>query len=76
MERVLRFLKRTSVSFGAAEVGDGLTEADGGGAVLAGETAGDEPALVGDDAGGDSSCADEIEQTSKPTTKPSRMFIT
>jgi len=48
-------LKSTSVNCGAPEDGAGVTEADNGGVVLTGETAGGAPALIGADAGGDSS---------------------
>jgi len=55
IERALRFLKSTSVSCDAPEDGAGVTEADNGGVVLAGDAAGGDPALSGADAGGDSS---------------------
>jgi hypothetical protein len=55
IERAFKFLKSTSVNCGAPEEGAGVTEADNGGVVLAGDTAGGEPPLIGTDAGGDSS---------------------
>ena len=55
MERAFRFLKRTSVNCGAPPEGAGVTEADNGGVVLAGDAAAGELALIGADAGGDSS---------------------
>ena len=55
MERAFKFLKSTSVSCGAPEEGAGVTEAENGGVVVAGDTAGGELALPGADAGGDSS---------------------
>jgi len=55
IERAFKFLKRTSVNCGETEDGAGVTEADNGGVVLAGEAAGGDPAAAGGDAGGDSS---------------------
>jgi len=55
IERAFRFLKTTSVNWGVPEDGAGVTEADNGGVVLAGDAAAGEPALIGADAGGDSS---------------------
>jgi len=66
MERALRFLKSTSVNCGAPEDGAGVTEADNGGVVAAGDAAGGDPAAAGVEAGGDSSCATASEQTNKP----------
>ncbi len=66
MERALRFLKSTSVNCGAPEDGAGVTEADNGGVVPAGDAVGGDPAAGGAEAGGDSSCANAIEQTNKP----------
>ena len=66
MERALRFLKSTSVNCGAPEDGARVTEADNDGVVPAGDAAGGDPAATGAEAGGDSSCANEIEQTNKP----------
>ena len=43
MERALRFLKSTSVNCGAPEDGAGVTEADNGGVVPAGDAAGGDP---------------------------------
>jgi len=54
IDRAFRFLKRTSVNCGAPADGAGVTEADSGGVVLAGDAAA-EVALIGADAGGDSS---------------------
>src|SRR5882724_12254570 len=62
IERALRFLKSTSVPCGAPVDGDGATEADNGGVVLAGDAAGGEPAAAAAEAGGDSSCANETER--------------
>jgi len=66
MERALRFLKSTSVNCGAPEDGAGVTEADNGGVVPAGDAAGGDPAAAGVEAGGDSSCATASEQINKP----------
>jgi hypothetical protein len=55
IERTFKFLKSTSVNWGAPEDGAGVTEADKGGVVLAGDATDGEPALIGADAGGDSS---------------------
>src|SRR5437868_14161745 len=62
IERAFRFLKSTSVNCGTPEEGAGVTEADNGGVVLAGDTAGGDPAAPGADAGGDSSCANKMER--------------
>jgi hypothetical protein len=62
IERALRFLKSTSVNCGAPEDGAGVTEADNGGVVLAGDAAAGEVAVIGADAGDDSSCANETER--------------
>src|SRR2546430_15020578 len=75
IERALRFLKRTSVNCVAPEDGAGVTEADIGGVVFAGELAGGEPALIGADAGGDSSCANKLEAINRPKIKTSRVLI-
>ena len=66
MERALRFLKSTSVNCSAPEDGAGVTEADNGGVVPAGDATGGDPAAGGAEASGDSSCANAIEQTNKP----------
>jgi len=55
IERALRFLKSTSVNWGAPADGAGVTDADKGGVVLAGDAAAGELPLTGADAGGDSS---------------------
>ena len=55
IERAFKFLKRTSVNCGAPEEGAGVTEADNGGVVLAGDAAAGELAVAGADAGGGSS---------------------
>jgi hypothetical protein len=57
IERAFRFLKRTSVNCGAPADGAGVTAADNGGVVLAGDAAADEPGAAGADASGDSSWA-------------------
>jgi len=76
MERAFRFLKRTSVSCGAPEVGAGVTEVDNGGVVLTGETAvGGDPAAAGADAGGDSSCANEKPPKENMNKQRNRIFI-
>jgi len=78
IERALRFLKSTSVNCGAPEVGAGVagvTDADNGGVVLSGEAAGRDPPAAGEDAGGDSSCANEIEASNRPDTTASRVLI-
>src|SRR5213075_597602 len=76
IERTLRFLKSTSVNCGAPEDGAGVTETDKGGVVLAGDAAGGDPADAGADAGGDSSCANEIERpTNKPKIETNRVLI-
>jgi len=75
IERALRFLKRTSVNCGGPDDGAGVTEADNGGVVLSGEAAGREPAPAGDDAGGDSSCAKQIEARMRLNTTTSRVLI-
>jgi hypothetical protein len=73
IERALRFLKSTSVN--ALEEGAGVTEADNGGVVLAGDPAGGEPAAAGAEAGGDSSCA-KIKPPKDAKNKPrNRIFI-
>jgi hypothetical protein len=66
MERALRFLKSTSVNCGALEDGAGVTEADNGGVVPAGDAAGGDPPGGGAEAGGDSSCANASEQINRP----------
>ena len=75
IDRALRFLKSTSVSWGAPDVGTGVTEADNAGLVLVGDAAGREPAAAGEEAGGDSSCPKEIEMSSRPDTTASRVVI-
>jgi hypothetical protein len=55
IDRAFKFLKSTSVNWGAPEEGAGDTEADSGGVVLAGDAAAGDPAAAGDEAGGDSS---------------------
>jgi hypothetical protein len=75
IERALRFLKRTSVNRGAPVVGTGLTDADSGGVVLRGDPAGDEPAPVGEEPGGDSSCAKQIDARIRPDITISRILI-
>ena len=75
IDRALRFLKSTSVSCGAAEDGAGEADADNAGLVLSGEAAGREPAVTGEEAGGDSSWAKEIEASSRPDTTASRVVI-
>src|SRR5437660_1146584 len=61
IERALRFLKSTSVPCGAPVDGDGATEADNGGVVLA---------------GGDSSCANETERlTNEAKIRATRVLI-
>jgi hypothetical protein len=67
-------LKRTSVNCGTPEEGAGVTEADKAGVVLAGEAAG-VLALVGEETGGDSSCANEIEAMTRPNTTTSLVLI-
>src|ERR1700736_1102436 len=73
--RALRFLKSTSVNCGAPEVGAGVTEADNAGLVLSGDAAGRAPAAAGEEPGGDSSWAKEIEVSSRPDTTASRVII-
>src|SRR6202011_1077924 len=73
IDRALRFLKSTSVSCGAPEVGAGVTEADNAGLVLSGDAT--DRGAAEEDAGGDSSCAKEIEMSSRPDTTASRVVI-
>jgi len=76
IERALRFLKSTSVPCGAPVDGAGVTEADNGGVVLAGDAAAGEPAAAGADAGGDSSCANETERlTNEAKIRATRVLI-
>jgi len=75
IERALRFFKSTSANCGAPEVGAGMTEADNDGVVLSDEAAGRDTPAAGDDAGGDSSCAKEIEASNRPDTTASRVLI-
>ena len=75
IERALRFLKSTSVPCGAPVEGAGVTEADNGGVVLAGDAAAGEPAAAAAEAGGDSSCANESEQINKPKIEANRVLI-
>src|SRR5213080_213629 len=76
IERALRFLKRTSVSCGAPEDGAGVTEADNGGVVLAGDAAAGGLAAAGADPGGDSSCASETEMlANKAKIRATRILI-
>jgi hypothetical protein len=72
----LRLLKSTSVNCGAPEEGAGVTEADNGGVVLAGDAAAGAPGAAGADAGGDSSCANEIERpTNEAKIRTTRVLI-
>ena len=75
IERAFRFLKSTSVNCGAPEVGAGVTEADNAGLVLSGNAAGRTPAAAGEEPGGDSSWAKEIEVSSRLDTTASRVLI-
>ena len=75
IERALRFLKRTSPSCGAPVDGAGVTEAESGGVVAAAEATGDDPPDAGEEAGGDSSCAKEMEARSRPDTTVTRVLI-
>ena len=76
IERALRFLKSTSVPCGVPVDGDGATEADNGGVVLAGDAAAGEPAAAGAEAGGDSSCANETERlTNEAKIRATRVLI-
>ena len=73
--RAFRFLKRTSVNCGVADDGAGATDAESGGVVLAGAATGDDPAPAGDEAGGDSSCANERVIIKRAKVKASRVLI-
>src|SRR5438105_14255718 len=76
IERALRFLKSTSVPCGAQVDGAGVTEADNGGVVLAGDAAAGEPAAAGAEADGDSSCANETERlTNEAKIRATRVLI-
>lgn len=75
IQRAFKFLKRTSVSDGAPVDGAGLILEEAGGVVAAGDVACAESELDGEEAGGDSSCANEMEQISKAGIKISRVFI-
>ncbi len=76
IDRAFKFLKSTSVNCGAPAEGAGVTEADNGGVVLAGDAAAGEPAAAGADAGGDSSCASETERvTNKPKIEANRVLM-
>src|SRR6266481_4869291 len=75
IERALRFWKSTSVNCGAPEDGAGVTEADSVGVVLSGEAAVRGPAPAGEEAGGDSSCAKQIEARIRPDMTTSRVLI-
>jgi len=76
IERALRFLKSTSVSCGAPVEGAGVTEADNGGVVLAGDAAAGELTAAGAEAGGDSSCANETERlTNEAKIRATRVLI-
>jgi hypothetical protein len=76
IDRALRPLKSTSLNCGAPEEGGGVTEADNGGVVLAGDAVAGEAALTGVDAGGDSSCANEIERpTNEAKIRATRVLI-
>jgi len=69
-------LKSTSVPCGAPVDGTGVTEADNGGVVLAGDAAGGEPAAAGGETGGDSSCANETERlTNEAKIRATRVLI-
>ena len=74
IERALRFLKSTSVNCGAPDDGAGVTDADKAGVVLAGDAAAD-AAVVGDEAGGDSSWAREIVLIKKAEMTAARVVI-
>lgn len=74
MERALRFLKRTSVNWGEPDEGAGVTDADKAGVVLAGDAIAD-AAGPGDDAGGDSSWANETVLIKRAEIKAARMLI-
>ena len=74
MERALRFLKSTSVNWGAPDDGAGVTDADKAGDVLAGDAAAD-AAAAGDEAGGDSSWAREIVLIKKAEITTVRVVI-
>ena len=75
IERALRFLKSTSLPCGTPVEGAGVTEADNGGVVLAGDAAAGEPAAAAAEASGDSSCANESEQINKPKIEANRVLI-
>jgi hypothetical protein len=68
-------LKRTSVSVGGPDDGTGVTDADNGGVVLAGDATGDDPPAAGDEAGGDSSCANPTVLIKKAKAKASLVLI-
>src|SRR5260370_35392292 len=76
IERALRFLKSSSVNCGAPEDGAGVTKADKGGVVLAGDAAAGEGAVIGADAGGDSACANETETlTNEAKIRATRLLV-
>jgi hypothetical protein len=76
IERAFKFLKSTSVNCGAPADGAGVTEAENGGVVLAGDADAGEPALIGADAGGDSSWANETERpTNEAKIRATRVLI-
>jgi hypothetical protein len=76
IDRAFKFLKSTSVNCGVPEDAAGVTEADNGGVVLAGDAAAGELALIGAEAGGDSSCPSNIERlTNKPKIRATRVLI-
>src|SRR6266404_3067235 len=75
IERALRFLKSTSVNCGAPEVDAGVTDAESAGVVFSGEAAGRGAAPAGEEAGGDSSCARQIEARIRPDMTTSLVLI-
>ena len=60
MARAFRLLNITSVSCGGPDdEGTGVTDVDNGGVLAAADATGDDPAPAGEEAGGDSSWANE-----------------
>jgi len=77
MARAFKFLKRTSLSWGAPGEGTGVTEADNGGVVLTGDALAEAP-LTGPAGGGVSSCAfriDALQIEMDETTRRSRVVM-
>jgi len=63
------------VSWGGPDDGTGVTDADNGGVMVAGDATDDDPPAAGDEAGGDSSCASPTVLIKRAKAKASLVLI-